>query len=536
MGPNLHTSNALPADEGSISRSIAVSSRAGRSLSGIAVEARRLWDDKRVRLIVGVALAALYGLVAGLVTPRGPMTSAAALAAMATSVGIGVVAGMATRSRGAMLWGPLAFVAVFELARLDAVGPTVDGLHLGSEYGLIAFVVGRGFHGAVVIAVMILAASFGAGIARRRHPSVVPRSGWRTAGVVARRAIAGLTTIALVVLAVGLARPASTAPILGSRGELLPGSVAELSAVAVNGHDLSLVIRGQSAANPVLLYLAGGPGGSDVGGMRAYLQALERDFVVVTWDQRGTGTSYAQLEPTSTLTFAGAVDDTVAVTQYLQQRFQGGKVFLVGNSYGTLLGVRAVQQRPDLFAAFVGTGQMVDVAETDRTIYVDTLAWARSKGNTSLVDQLATIGPPPYADILNYEAALSHLDEVYPYDHTPNAEGAGGFSSNLTPSEYTLVDTVHAFGGFLDTFAAIYPGMQDIDLRKDATTLSVPVYVVEGRFETHARSDLAHEWFAGLQAPYKELIVLDTSGHRSLFEQPDRFVQVMSDVLARSRT
>ena len=192
-------------------------------------------------------------------------------------------------------------------------------------------------------------------------------------------------------------------------------------------------------------------------------------------------------------------------------------------------------RQPELYAAFVGTGQMVDVAQTDRLIYADTLAWARSSGGAALVDQLTAIGPPPYADILNYEAALSHLDAVYPYDHAPNAEGAGGFSTNLTPSEYALIDTVHAFGGFLDTFAAVYPGLQGVDLRQDATSLAVPVYVVEGRYEVPARSGLAHEWFAGLHAPYKELVVLETSGHRSLFEQPDRFVEVMSAVLDRSR-
>lgn len=536
MGPSFRSSSDLPSVHDSSAQGGTPTSGSGSPRSRIAVEVERIWSDRRTRIAAAISSVAIYGLVAGLVTPRGPMTSAAALAAMATSVGVGVAVGMALRSRWAMLWGPLAYVAVFELVRLGAEGPTVDALHLSSEYGLIAFVVGRGFHGAVVVFPMVVGAAFGAGIARRRHRIALARSGWGRTGVTARRAVAGLATILLLVLAVGIARPATTAAILGSDGQPRSGSIAELSTVPIHAHDLSLVIRGENTANPILLYLAGGPGGSDVGGMRAHLQGLERDFVVVTWDQRGTGTSYSQLEPTSTLTFSGAVEDTVAVTQYLQQRFESGKVFLVGNSYGTLLGVRAAQQRPDLYAAFVGTGQMVDVAQTDQTIYADTLSWARTSGNASLVDQLTVIGPPPYANVLDYEPALSYLNEVYPYDHSPNAEGAGGFSSNLTPSEYTLIDTVHAFGGFLDTFAAIYPGLQGVDLRRDATTLAVPVYVVEGRHEILARSTLAHEWFAGLHAPYKELVVLDTSGHRSLFEQPDRFLEIMSGVLARSQT
>ena len=206
---------------------------------------------------------------------------------------------------------------------------------------------------------------------------------------------------------------------------------------------------------PVLLFLAGGPGGTEMGAMRRHGQALEQDFVVATFDQRGAGKSYDNLAPTSTLMLGRAVRDTIEVTNYLRERFDQDKIYVVGNSWGSILGVLAAQQHPELYRAFVGTGQMVSPRETDRVFYEDTLAWARRTGDTGLVPKLTASGPPPYTNILDYEPALSHEHEVYPYDHSRNSEGAGGFSENLFVEEYGLLEQVHDLGAFLDVFTPV---------------------------------------------------------------------------------
>ena len=219
------------------------------------------------------------------------------------------------------------------------------------------------------------------------------------------------------------------------------------------------------------------------------------------------------------------------VEQHGRERFGKEKIYLLGQSWGSILGVLAVQQQPELYHAFVGTGQMVSPRETDRIFYEDTLAWARETGNNDLVDTLTEIGPPPYESILDYEPALSYEHEVYPYDHSQNSEGEGGFSENLNVEEYTLLEQIHALGAFMDTFSALYPQIQDIDFREDATNLDVPVYLVQGRHEARGRAELVDEWFSRLQAPAKELIVLDTFGHRPLFEQPEQFYEVMTETV-----
>lgn len=483
------------------------------------------WRDWRFGAAGGVGAAASWGLAAGVWTPRSPLTTNQAIWSIVISVTIGLVAGLIMRSRWALLVTVVTFAAVFELTRLGTGGPTVDRPAF-STYGIFALGVGRGFHALIALAPMALGAIVGAGVARNLEP---PRPGehprrWLRR---ARRAVTLLGAVGLVAFTVMVARPATTDAITDANGDPVAGSIAELGTVDVNGHDLHVMIRGHDVDNPVLLFLAGGPGGSELGAMRRHLPELEEHFTVVTWDQRGTGKSYDTLDPTDTYTLESAVDDTITVTNHLRERFGQDRIYLLGQSWGSTLGVLAVQQHPELYTAFIGTGQMVSQLATDTIFYDDTLAWARANGDTDLVDELLAIGPPPYDRMLDYETALSSEHDVYRYDHSTNSEGEGGFSENFLVSEYTLVDQVHLLGAFMDSFSILYPQLQDIDFRETATEFDVPMFFVQGAHEAAGRADVFAEWYPMVDAPTKDLAVLDTSGHRPLWEQPDAFVAYM---------
>lgn len=489
-----------------------------------------LQSDRRVAAVVVILLGAGWGVAAGLWTPRGPLTSSTAIWSIVLSLAVGGVAGVLSRSRWAMLLVPTAFIAALEVTRLQAAGPMVDGIH-ASVYGAIALVTGRGFHALLTLLPMALGAALGAAAARRwagQRDSDPPA--WSR---MLRRG--GTVVAALAVLAVtaALARPASTEPITADDGAPVSGSVAELTTVEINGHHLGLMIRGTSTENPVLLFLAGGPGGSELGAMRRHLSELEEHFTVVTWDQRGTGTSYVELDPTDTVSLDGYVADTIELSTHLRQRFDTDAIYLLGQSWGTTLGVLAVQQRPDLYRAFIGTGQMVSQRATDRIFYDDTLAWAARTGRDDLLAELEAIGPPPYEAMFPYETALSHEKDVYPYDHSGNSEGAGQMSENLLVREYGLIDQVHLIGAFMDTFAALYPQLQTIDFRTSATRFEIPVFFVQGAHEAAGRARPFAEWYPVIDAPQKDLAVLDTSGHRPLWEQPEEFVDYMVGTVLR---
>jgi pimeloyl-ACP methyl ester carboxylesterase len=171
---------------------------------------------------------------------------------------------------------------------------------------------------------------------------------------------------------------------------------------------------------------------------------------------------------------------------------------------------------------------MVSPRETDVMFYEDTLAWARRTGNEALSARLIQNGPPPYDNILNYEPALSHEHAWNPY---PDLDTSKEMPSNLFVPENSLMDRINGLRAFLDTFSFLYLQLQDMDFRSDVASLDVPVYVVIGKYEARGRAVLANEWYQVVEAPSKQMIVFEHSGHRPLFEEPALFTSLMVRVL-----
>jgi pimeloyl-ACP methyl ester carboxylesterase len=478
-----------------------------------------------------VGLPALVGLLVAVVMPRGPATSGQALAAMALGLALGLVAGLLLRSRWAMLLAPAAHAAAIELARLPVVGPTVDAIRLDTVFGVLALLLGRGFHGLIGLLPMVLGASLGAALARRQAGQLRAERG---VGIWLRRGAAGLTVLGLLGLAALLALPARTPPILGPDGRPVPGSIAELATVKLGGKDQAILIRAASPDKPVLLYLSGGPGQSDLGWSRVYFAELTEEFVVVGWDQRGTGKSYAALDPTATWTLEQAVSDTVELTNYLRERFGEQKIYLMGESWGTVLGVLAVQRHPELYHAWIGSGQMVSPHETDRRLYHDLLAYAERTGDSALAAQMRGYGEPPYADFYAYGVVMGYYDALYRPYTPPRAYLERGAAAGMGPlrnmaDEYTLVEKVNVVRGLLDMSSVLYPQLAGVDFRRDVTRLEVPVYVLDGEAELAARRDLMLEWYEQLEAPLKRRYSFADAAHAVAFEEFEALPQILAD-------
>jgi pimeloyl-ACP methyl ester carboxylesterase len=413
-------------------------------------------------------------------------------------------------------------MAIFELARIGAWGPTVDAPASFGLLHVLAFLLGRAPHLLLGVAPMVLgvlvglaaAPTFGVAVARP-----FGTGGWIASG--------GLAVV-LAVVAFAVARPATTAPIFGSDGREVPGSVAEITKVPIGGHPQALLIRGRSTNLPVLLHLAGGPGGTDIGAMRLDT-GLEERFVVATWDQRGTGLSYAAFDPADTLTLERVVADTIEVAEYLRERFGQDRILITGQSWGTIPATLAVQQRPDLFHALVATGPMACIRETDVLFYEDTLAWARSRGDTALVARLEAMGPPPYAEpIGTYPTIVGTERTLNPY---PEFDGRTEMTSTIFAPEFGLMGTIGALRGLTDTYARLYPQLQDLDLRIEVPRLDVPVWFLVGRHEARGRVEPAQEWFEALEAPQKHWVVFEGASHRASFERPVEYGRLLDEVM-----
>ena len=326
---------------------------------------------------------------------------------------------------------------------------------------------------------------------------------------------------------------AYTPPILGEDGKPMPNSIAALEKVRLGGVDQWLILRGQAVDKPVLLFLSGGPGGSEAGRVLRFNQELEKHFVVAVWEQRGCGKSYPSLNPRSALTVEQYVADIIELSELLRARFEEQKIYLVGHSWGSIIGVRAAQERPDLFHAFIGTAQMVDVRETDQIIYQLMLEHARQVGDSAYLQSLQAQGEPPYfvknpirpyvnlfeREYAVYEAALIK-DEAYRRD-------GDALLMMLKQPEYGWLDRLNNLRGLMDTFNVVYPQLQDFDFRQDAQTFDLPVYLMLGRHDMNAIYWIAEEYFEILQAPHKQLYFFEDSGHGMIWEEADKFHDIM---------
>jgi proline iminopeptidase len=483
----------------------------------------RVRTDRRFALVAVLAIGTASGLLMAVAIPRGPTTSLAGLGVILLALAVGLASGAALRSTWAVVPAGLAQLLAFEIGRAGLDGPTVDAIRLDSSFGVIALLVGRGLHAALVLIPLLVGARIGVLAATDR---LTPRSPASWGGA-----------IVVVGLALIVAWPASTPPVIDASGSPIPGSIATLETVSMGGSDQTIMIRAADPTKPVLLFLSGGPGQSDLALARASTTGWVDDLVFVDWDQRGNGTSYAAIDPLSSMTLDQAVADTISLSEYLRDRFEESKIYLMGESWGTILGVLAVQQRPDLFHAWIGSGQMVDVRETDRRIYADLVALAARTGDEELAAGLAAIGEPPYRDIpFANGQVMVWYDRLYdPY--TPSAGYiARGDASGLDPfgvlgSEYTLVDKANVLRGLMDTFAVMYPQLQGLDLRQVVPSLEVPVVVLDGAAELDGRRDLALSWFDALDAPSKQLVTYDDAAHAVAFEQADEVERLLVDTI-----
>jgi len=182
-----------------------------------------------------------------------------------------------------------------------------------------------------------------------------------------------------------------------------PRGVDEARYVPIGGIDQYITIRGEDRDNPVILFLHGGPGdATNPWGYLAFRSWLKY-FTVVQWDQRGAGRtlgrSGAGIAPT--ITVERMTQDGVELASYLRQSLQKDKLILVGHSWGSILGLSMAKARPDLFYAFVGTGQVADETRNYAVAYEALLKKARALEDRTAVEELLAIGPPPYPDFRN---------------------------------------------------------------------------------------------------------------------------------------
>lgn len=340
----------------------------------------------------------------------------------------------------------------------------------------------------------------------------------------------GLACLGAVSVA-GISQLTAKTPVIQDEaGREKEGSIAELIEVELNGRKEWISIRGVDETAPVLLFLAGGPGGSQMAAVRHDLAELEQHFVVVNWDQPGSAKSFGAVSRDE-ITVDMYVEDGCALADYLSNRFHWDSIYLVGESWGSALGIMMIERQPELFAGFVGTGQMVDFVETEIRDYQLALKIAKENHDAKKIKQLETYGMPPYiGEKVAWKSAeyLGYLSEIMANNPEIQNPGYNTFRNLFSP-EYGVIDQVDYFRGLLATFNQVYPQLYGTNLKRDYPSVDVPVAFFLGRHDINAPTDLAEAYYEALQAPQKELVWFENSGHSPWINESERFVEEVLD-------
>ena len=330
---------------------------------------------------------------------------------------------------------------------------------------------------------------------------------------------------------------AFTPRITDESGNTPANSIAELTELELNGRKQWVSLRGWDKNKPVLLFLAGGPGGTQMAAVRHELAELEKYFVVVNWDQPGSGKSY-YAEKTQNITVDTYIQDGHSLTEYLKERFSQEKIYLIGESWGSALGIFLVDKYPQSYHAIIGTGQMIDFAETERMDYAKALEIAKNNGDTSLIEQLTANGEPPYygKDVTWKSAAYINYLSAY-MASKPGIQNPGyNTFRDIGSSEYGLLEKINYARGVINTFGHVYQQLYDIDMRTDYRKLNVPVYFFLGRYDMNAPTVLVEEYERVLNAPDKGIVWFEHSGHSPWINERDKFVKEVLSCFSETKT
>lgn len=300
--------------------------------------------------------------------------------------------------------------------------------------------------------------------------------------------------------------------------------IDEASYVSIGGIQQWVTVRGQDRKNPVLLIVHGGPGDPTNPWTFMMFAPWEKYFTVVQWDQRGAGRTLARTGASiaPTMTIERIAQDGIELTRYLRDHLHKDKIVVVAHSFGTLIGLRMIRAQPELFSAYVGTGQAGDGTRNYAVAYDALLKKAESVNNQEAIDDLKRVGPPPYASGEGQSVQRKWANRF---------EGADAFLAGRLGLALVAPGPGSSIQDFNDSFegqGAITQGLFDEAKRETpqsmGLTFAVPIFFFQGAEDFTTPTSLAQQYLAAIHSPHKEFVPIAGGGHFAMFMRSDEFL------------
>lgn len=319
-----------------------------------------------------------------------------------------------------------------------------------------------------------------------------------------------------------------------------PEGVQESYRSSIGGIDQWINVRGQDRANPMILFVHGGPASPITPTMWQFQRPIEEYFTVANYDQRGAGKTYGETDPDTvagTIRIDRYVDDAIEVAEHLRRRYGKRKLILMGHSWGTIVGMKAALKRPDLFYAYVGIGQVINVRENERISFDYALAQAKAHANREALKEMATIAPYPGDQPITRERIVVARKWPQYYGGLSAFRSSSGyfFDGPLLSPEYDRKQVRDIDQGSLLTLGRVLPEFVQVDF-SSVKRFPIPVVMFLGRHDYTTPTAPLEAWLAQVKAPSKQAVWFEHSAHMIPWEEPGKtLVSLLTYVLPLTR-
>ena len=294
-----------------------------------------------------------------------------------------------------------------------------------------------------------------------------------------------------------------------------------------NGTTLDLRLRGTKESNPAVLFLHGGPGVCDRHFVLEDQAPLTDVCTIVCFDQRGAGKSYTSAQGKLHMDMETVIQDAIALIDYLRERFHQEKIYLVGHSYGSYLGVLLAGRVPEKIAAYVGIGQLVNGAENERISYEFVWDEAQKRKDEKAIRDLTRIGAPVNGFYKSLDDLTVQRNLMTKYGGAAHGKREGIIASMVLPvlrsPEYSFFDLVRYAKGAYYNLRELWQQVITCDFLPRVDKLEVPVFITAGRYDRNTPPELAKRWLDALDAPKKEWGWFEESAHAPIHEEKEKW-------------
>lgn len=314
--------------------------------------------------------------------------------------------------------------------------------------------------------------------------------------------------------------------------------------ITIGGIEQYVQIRGENRNNPIILWLHGGPGFPLTYLTYYYQTALEKDYTVVCWEQRGCGRTFYRNEENGNLTIEQLLADTDNVIDYLRERFGQEKIIIIGQSWGTVLGMDYINIHPEKIAAYIGVGQVTDFSQGKIYAADNAVQMAVANGNNEdveflerCIEKLSKTESVEKLDVKSLEemiitstkylkcnGEMSGIEQIFAAITSPemlwNDVKWFLFASNtqnIVASQNNLVNYM-------------YFQFDVMDLSKK---YDIPICFIQGNNDWITPTDMVTDYYSCISAKKKEMFTIDNAGHTPFLDNSEKFCEAVKIFLSK---